>query len=89
MSETEDTRTAEEIEADLARTREELGDTVEQLAAKVDVKTRSKQWFHETKDRTTAQVRRTADEHGRELALGGAAVAGLIVVVVVWRVRSR
>jgi hypothetical protein len=89
MSGTEDTRTAEEIEADLARTREELGDTVEQLAAKVDVKTRSKQWFRDTKERTTARARRTADEHGRELALGGAAIAGVVVVVVVWRVRNR
>jgi hypothetical protein len=87
MSESQDTRTSEEIEADLARTRQELGDTVEQLAAKVDVKTRSKQWFHETKDRTQTRSRQVADEHGRELAMGGAAVAGLVLLVVVWRVR--
>ena len=87
MSEPQDTRTSEEIEADLARTRQELGETVEQLAAKVDVKTRSKQWFQDTKERTLAQSRQVVDEHGRELAMGGAAVAGLVLLVVVWRVR--
>jgi uncharacterized Zn finger protein (UPF0148 family) len=89
MSGSEDTRTAEEIEADLARTREALGETVEQLAAKADVKARSKQWVHDTSERTSARARRTADEHGRELALGAAAVAGLVVVIAVWRVRRR
>jgi ElaB/YqjD/DUF883 family membrane-anchored ribosome-binding protein len=43
------TRSPEEIRADIEETREEVGDTVEALAAKTDVKTQAKQRFEEIK----------------------------------------
>jgi hypothetical protein len=50
MSEqSQETRTPEQIEADIRRTREEVGDTVEQLAAKTDVKARAQERVEEIK----------------------------------------
>jgi hypothetical protein len=42
-------RTPEEIQADIERTREQLGDTVEALAAKTDVKARAQERVEEIK----------------------------------------
>ena len=39
----QETRTPEEIRADIEQTREEVGDTVEALAAKTDVKARTRE----------------------------------------------
>jgi ElaB/YqjD/DUF883 family membrane-anchored ribosome-binding protein len=49
-------RTPEEIRADIEQTREELGDTVEALAAKTDVKARAQDRVAEIKD--AAQTKR-------------------------------
>jgi uncharacterized protein YdbL (DUF1318 family) len=57
MSE-ETTRTPEQIQADIERTRAEVGDTVEQLAAKTDVKARA----HERVEEIKGNVRQTAEE---------------------------
>ena len=51
-------RTPEEIQADIARTREQLGDTVEALAAKTDVKAQARARVDEVK----ANVHAKADE---------------------------
>jgi hypothetical protein len=56
VSEGTDQRTPEEIEADIERTREELGDTVEALAAKSDVKGRAKAKVEETKEAVTEKL---------------------------------
>jgi ElaB/YqjD/DUF883 family membrane-anchored ribosome-binding protein len=53
-------KTPEEVRADIERTREELGDTVEALAAKTDVKAQAK-------DRIT-QVKETAQQKKDEFA---------------------
>ncbi|MCK6081753.1 DUF3618 domain-containing protein [Microbacterium sp. EYE_5] len=45
-----------EIEADIARTRADLGDTVEQLAGKLDVKARAKQQVETVKTNVAAQI---------------------------------
>ncbi|SCY04189.1 Protein of unknown function [Microbacterium sp. LKL04] len=45
-----------EIEADIAQTRTELGDTVEQLAGKLDVKARAKQQVETVKTNVAAQI---------------------------------
>jgi uncharacterized protein DUF3618 len=58
MSEAEQTRTPEEIRADIAGTREEVGDTVEALAAKSDVKTQARERVEEVK----ANVRAKAED---------------------------
>ena len=82
-----DTRSVEEIERDLERTREQLGATVEALGAKLDVKSRTKGWAEEKKAATQRTTRQVTEQHGRELAFGvGALVAGIIVVAV-WRSR--
>lgn len=56
MSEAQEQRTPEEIEADIEQTREELGDTVEALAAKTDVKGRAKAKVEDTKEAISEKV---------------------------------
>jgi ElaB/YqjD/DUF883 family membrane-anchored ribosome-binding protein len=83
------------IRADIERTRAEMGDTVEAIGYKADVKSRAKDKMTETKDRITGkvsdktpdkqQVKRaasTAQENPLGLAIGSVAVgflAGLAV----------
>ncbi|HEX2126794.1 MAG TPA: DUF3618 domain-containing protein [Thermoleophilaceae bacterium] len=83
------------IRADIERTRAEMGETVDAIGYKADVKSRAKDKITETKDRITGkvsdvtpdgrQVRRaasTAQENPLGLALGSVAVgflAGLVV----------
>jgi uncharacterized protein YdbL (DUF1318 family) len=55
---TEETRTPEQIRADIEETREEVGDTVEALAAKTDVKAQARAKADEIK----ANARAKADE---------------------------
>jgi hypothetical protein len=47
---------ADELEADIERTREELGETVEALAGKLDVKARAQQRFATTKEQALTQA---------------------------------
>lgn len=56
--EAQETRTPDEIRADIEETREELGDTVEALAAKTDVKAQARDKVDEIK----GSVRAKADE---------------------------
>src|SRR3954447_234954 len=83
------------IRADIERTRAEMGDTVDAIGYKADVKNRAKDRISETKDRLTGkvsdvtpdgqQVKRAAgvaQENPLGLAIGGVAVgfiAGLLV----------
>lgn len=56
----------EEIEADVERTRQELGETVEELADKLDVKVQARHQVDAAKERAAAQVhdaRRRATEY--------------------------
>src|ERR1041385_2958555 len=85
----------EAIRADIERTREEMGDTVDALGYKADVKSRAKDRISETKDRLTGkvsdvtpdgqQVKRAAgvaQENPLGLAIGGVAVgfiAGMLI----------
>lgn len=89
----------EDIEADIARTRAELADTVDQLTAKLDVKARTKERVHDTSSQVTQSVAgrvdavrdRVTDADGRPtrqaLGTGGAAAVALVAVValLVWR----
>ena len=54
----QETRSPEEIRADIEQTREEVGDTVEALAAKTDVKAQARERVEEVK----GNVRAKADE---------------------------
>jgi ElaB/YqjD/DUF883 family membrane-anchored ribosome-binding protein len=56
--EQKETRSPEEIRADIEQTREEVGDTVEALAAKTDVKTQAKQKVEELKGNVRARGER-------------------------------
>ena len=88
---TVDTPDVAELEAGIARTREELAQTVDQLAAKLDVKTRIRNRVSETRDVATIQVRLLRDRltgvDGKPtptaLSLGGGIVAAVAAVVLV------
>ncbi len=75
----------EEIEADIARQREELADTVSALGAKLDVKSRAQDKAAEIKDKATTETGKPRPDLA---AAAGAAVAALVGLVV-WRRRSR
>ena len=49
-------QTSNELRSDIERTREEMGDTVEALAYKADVPTRTKEWIGEKKDVVVSKV---------------------------------
>jgi hypothetical protein len=80
------------IEADIERTREDLAQTVDQLTAKLDVKTRVQTRVADARDSAAAKVHtlqdRATDDDGRPtpeaMRAGGAAVAAAVAVLVVW-----
>jgi len=82
----------DDIQADIERTRKELGDTVGALSAKLDVKERTKQKALETReyvvDRAQA-VRHAATEDPRIKAplIGVLVIGALTAGIVVWRRR--
>lgn len=49
-------QTSDELREDIERTRAEMGDTVEALAYKADVPTRTKDWMTEKKDAVVSKV---------------------------------
>ena len=85
-----DPRTPEQIEADIERTRSDLGDTVAAVAEKADVKAQAKQKVDEAKARLRAvapdsagegagKVGRVASDNKRVLAIGGAVVVAFLL----------
>ena len=92
-----------DIEADIEQTRAELGETVEALSAKMDVKGRAQDKVDETKERarqkvdetkqrvveTADAVRHTAVDHPKQSIPVAAIVvaAALAVGIVIWRRR--
>lgn len=76
-----DPRTPEQIEADIALQRERLADTVDRLAARLDVKSRAGAKVAEVKDRATTDAGRPRAE---VLAAAGSLLA-MTVVLVRWR----
>jgi len=84
MTPTDDSPTPEQIQADIEAQREQLADTVDQLAAKLDVKSRAQAKAAELKDRATTDAGKPRPE---VLAAAGSLVA-MAVVLVWWRRRS-
>jgi tetrahydromethanopterin S-methyltransferase subunit G len=81
-----DTRTSEEIRADIEHTREELADTAAELAQRADVKART----HEKVEETKAKMSHKVDEakaQPQRLGLAIAVVAGLVIGLIVMRRR--
>jgi len=74
----------QEIQADIAATRAELGDTVADLAAKADVKARAQQSVEAAKDRTVEAANQVGETVRRRpgplAALGLAALAVLSAI---------
>lgn len=80
----------DDIEADIERTREELGETVGALSAKLDVKGRAKQQAVETRERLAAKSKETKDLVRDKPAVPAIAALALMTIgVVVWRRRRR
>ncbi|MEO6882181.1 MAG: DUF3618 domain-containing protein [Mycobacteriaceae bacterium] len=80
---------------DIDQTRKELVDTVDQLAAKLDVKAQASRQVQEVKETAITKVHAVADEltddDGKPTpaALGGlVAVVALVVALIVWRARK-
>lgn len=74
------TPTPEELEADVARQREQLAGTVDALQAKLDVKSHAKHKAHEVQDRAT-----TVEGKPRpDLVVGAATAVAVLVAGVVW-----
>jgi hypothetical protein len=71
--------TPEQIEADIARQREELADTVDALHAKLDVKTRAKDRAAELRDQATTDSGKPKPQVLAVAAAVLAVVGGLIV----------
>lgn len=78
------TRSTEELEAEIARQREEVATTIDALGRKLDVRSRAADKAAELKDRATTSSGRPRPEL---IAAAGTLVA-LTVVLVLWR-RSR
>jgi hypothetical protein len=87
--------TAPEIQQEIERTRERLGDTVDELAAKADVKARTRAKAAEMKakaqDRTAGVSERVKGSQAMQRRWPLAVAAGVLVVgsAVIWRRRKR
>lgn len=80
-----DARTPEQIEADIVAQREQLASTVDELAAKLDVKSQAQRKVAELKDSATTDSGKPRPE---VLAAAGSLVA-MAVVLLLWRHRRR
>ena len=78
-------RTPEQIEAEIEVQREQLAATVDELAAKLDVKTQAKEKVASLKDSATTDAGQPRPE---VLAAVGSLVA-MAVVLLLWRRRDR
>jgi hypothetical protein len=83
-------RTPEQIEADIERTRRDLGDTVAAVAEKADVKAQAKAKVEDAKARLKSAapdsagegagtVSRVANENRRPLIIGGAVLIAFLL----------
>jgi hypothetical protein len=76
-------KTPEELEAEIARQREQLAGTVDDLAAKLDVKSQAQRKVASLKDSATTD---SGSPRPEILAAVGSLVA-MAAVLVVWRLR--
>lgn len=78
-------KTPEELEAEIALQREQLAGTVDELAAKLDVKSQAQRKVAALKDSATTDDGRPRNE---VLAAAGSLVA-MALVLLLWRRRGR
>jgi uncharacterized protein DUF3618 len=87
--------TAEELQQEIDQTRQRLGETVDELAAKADVKARAKAKAAETKELTRAKAAEVSGRVRRSPLVQrrwpAALAAGLVVAgsVAIWRWKKR
>jgi hypothetical protein len=82
--------TATEIQQEIERTRERLGETVDELAARGDVKARARARAAAVKARATEVSGRVLQSQAVQRRWPAAAAAGALVagsVVLIWRLR--
>ncbi|WCB96154.1 hypothetical protein DSM104299_04910 [Baekduia alba] len=85
-----DSRTPEQIRADIEHTREELADTAAALAEKADVKARAHEKVEETKAKVSHRIddtKQQAKANPMPPALVAAAIAGVVAGLVIMRRR--
>jgi hypothetical protein len=82
-------KTPEELRGEIEETREHLGETVEQLAAKADVKARAHEKVEERKQaaRDKAEHVKTEVKSKPQIPAGIVGAAVVVVALVVWRNR--
>ena len=78
-----DSKSPEEIEAEILEQRERLAETVDQLSAKLDVKSRARSKVADVKDRATT----TEGSPRPEVLAAAGSLAAMVVVLLVWRLR--
>jgi hypothetical protein len=81
---THDQRTPEQIAAEIAQQRERLAETVDELAAKLDVKSRARHKVAGLKESATTDSGRPRPE-----VVAAASLAAMAVVLLLWRRRQR
>jgi ElaB/YqjD/DUF883 family membrane-anchored ribosome-binding protein len=83
---------AEQLRDEIAETREELGETVEALAAKADVKAQARAKVEETKAQAQQKVEETSEQVKENpfpvAALAGGIDAGVLLLVLLKRRRG-
>ncbi len=75
-------QTPEQLEADVARQREQLAGTVDDLAAKLDVKSQAQHKVAELKDSATTDAGKPRPE-----VLAAGSLVAMAVVLLLWRRR--
>lgn len=76
-------KSPEQLEAEVARQREQLAETVDDLAAKLDVKSQAQRKVADLKDAATTD---TGAPRPEVLAAAGS-LAAMALVLIVWRLR--
>src|ERR1700754_947677 len=83
----------DELQTDIEQTRKELGQTVEELSAKLDVKQRTRNKAAETKDRLVDRAHTvqhaTFDDGRAKLTVPTAAVIVIGTAALIWLLRRR
>lgn len=79
-----ESRTPEELEAEVAVKREQLAGTVDDLAAKIDVKSHAQHKVAEIKDAATTDTGKPRPE----VLAAAASLVAMAVVLLVWRRRT-
>jgi hypothetical protein len=80
----------DDITADIETTRQELGETVQALSAKLDVKERAHEKVDEAKHRVAEKadgVRQAAMDRPARTVPIALAVVGVLALIVIWRKR--